>query len=244
MSKKSTREEAVELAHGSAQKQLRAEDPEAVAERSGAEWHTSEGGGYLEVPFLNRIYRVLLPDAAVSSRTALHKSENTAPLNSTEQGMRGPATGRCRTAADEAGEEPPLVRRVLILHYLLQAHGTGLAGRWVDFRSLPGGVAYYPVFRGRVISRLVRMFGERPQALIPAAAPLGGRPIEMADVAVEIPAFPRVPVVLALWKASEEFGPEGTVMFDDALPTYLETEDAIIVCEEILGGLKHNVQSV
>jgi hypothetical protein len=211
MSKKSTREEAVELAHGSAQKQLRAEDPEAVAERSGAEWHTSEGGGYLEVPFLNRIYRVLLPDAIVS---------------------------------DEAGEEPPLVRRVLILHYLLQAHGHGLAGRWVDFRNLPGGVVYYPVFRGRVISRLVRMFGERPQALIPAAAPLGGRPIEMADVAVEIPAFPRVPVVLALWKASEEFGPEGTVMFDDALPTYLETEDAIIVCEEILGGLKHNVQSV
>jgi len=34
------------------------------------------------------------------------------------------------------------------------------------------------------------------------------------------------------------------VMFDDALPLYLETEDAIIVCEEILGGLKHNVQKV
>jgi hypothetical protein len=211
MSKKSTREEAVELAHASAQEQLRAADPKGVAERSGAEWHTSEGRGYLEVPFLNRHYRVLLPDATVS---------------------------------DKAGEEPPLVRKVLILHYLLQAHGEGLAGRWVDFRSLPGGVVYYPVFRGRVISRLVRMFGQQPQALIPAAAPLGGRAIEMADVAVEIRAFPRVPVVLALWEASEEFGAEGSVMFDDSLPTYLETEDAIIVCEEIFGALKEHAQSV
>jgi hypothetical protein len=223
MSKKSTREEAVELAYASAQKQLRAADPKVVAEHSGAEWHKDEG--FLEVPFLNRQYRVSLPDGEVISRTVLYKSENTG----------------CRKAAAEEGEEPLLVRKVLILHYLLQAHGTGLAGRWVDFRSIPGGVAYYPVFRGRIISRLVRMFGERPQALIEAAAPLGGRPITMADVGVEITAFPRVPVVFALWEASEEFGPEGTVMFDDSLSTYLETEDAIIVCEEILGGLKHRV---
>ena len=147
MSKKSTREEAVELAHASAQKELRTADPKAVAEQSGAAWHKDEG--YIEVPFLNRTYRVSLPEA---------------------------------TMVDEAGEEPPLVRKVLILHYLLQAHGTGLANRWVDFRSIPGGVVYYPVFRGRIISRLVRMFGERPQALIEAAAPLGGRPIEMMAI--------------------------------------------------------------
>lgn len=211
MSKKSTREEAVELAYASAQKQLRAADPTAVAERSGVELDTGDEGQYLKIPFLDRHYRVLLPDA---------------------------------TVRDEAGEEPPLVRKVLILHHLIQAHGKGLAGRWVDFRSLPGGVAYYPVFRGRVISRLVRMFGQKPQALIAAAAPLGGRAIEMADVAVDIPAFPRVPVVFALWEASEEFEPEGTVMFDDSLPAFLETEDAIIVCEEILGMLKDYAQNV
>ena len=73
---------------------------------------------------------------------------------------------------------------------------------------------------------------------------MGGRAIDMADAAVEIPAFPRVPLVLALWEASDEFGPEGAVMFDDSLPRYLETEDAIIVCEEILGALKNYVQKV
>jgi hypothetical protein len=211
MSKKSTQEEAVELAFSSAQKQLKGMDPQVVGERSAAELGSGDEGKYLEVTFLNQRYRVLLPDGEVTT---------------------------------ESGEDPPLVRRVLILHYLIQAQGTALARRWIDFRSLPGGVVYYPVFRGRVISRLVRMFGGRPQELILAAAPLGGRPIEMADWAVEIPAFPRVPVVLALWEGSEEFGPEGTVMYDDALPAYLETEDAIVVCEEIFGALKNYVKGV
>ncbi len=211
MTKKSTREEAIELAFTSAQQRLRALDPPMVAQRAGVEWHEARGGGMLEVVFLNRRYRVLLPAAKVT---------------------------------DEAGAEPSLVRRVLILHYLIQALGKELARRWVDFRSLPGGVVYYPVFRGRVIARLVRMFGERPREIISAAAPLGGRQIAMADWAVEIPVFPRVPVVFALWEASDEFAPEGAIMYDDVLPAYLETEDAIIVCEEILGELKKNVQKV
>jgi len=211
VTKKSTREEAIELALASAQQRLRGLDPATVAKRAGVEWHEGQGGGGLEITFLNRRYRVELPGVEV----------------------RG-----------EAGEEPSLVRRVLILHYLIQAQGKELARRWVDFRSLPGGVAYYPVFRGRVIARLVRMFGERPRALISAAVSLGGRAIAMADWAVEIPVFARVPVVFALWEASEEFAPEGTIMYDDSLPTYLETEDSIIVCEEILGELKSNVQKV
>jgi len=211
VTKKSTREEAIELAFASAQQRLRELDPATVAKRAGVEWQEGKGGGHLEITFLNQRYKVLLPTAEIK---------------------------------DAAGSEPPLVRRVLILHYLIQAQGKELARRWVDFRSLPGGLVYYPVFRGRVIARLVRMFGQRPQALIPAAARLGGRAIAMADWAVEILVFPRVPVVFALWEASEEFAPEGTIMYDDALPSYLETEDAIIVCEEILGALKDNVQRV
>jgi hypothetical protein len=211
MSKKSQREEAIELALASAQQRLRALDPALVAQRAGAEWHEGQAGGHLEITFLNQRYKVLLPAAEIR---------------------------------DAAGSEPPLVRRVLILHYLIQAKGKELARRWVDFRSLPGGLAYYPVFRGRVIARLVRMFGQRPEDLIAAAAPLGGRQIAIADWAVEIPAFPRVPVVFALWEASEEFAPEGTIMYDDVLPSYLETEDVIIVCEEILGALKEYVQKV
>lgn len=211
MKRSSPRQEAVELAFASAQKRLMAMDPRQVAEHSASRWVPGDGGGYLEVTFLNCSYRVSLPAIEVRS---------------------------------EQGAGPSLVRKVLILHYLIQAQGGGFIGRWVDFRSLPGGVVYYPVFRKRVIARLIGMFGERPEMLIPAAAPLEGRAIALADWAVEIPAFARVPVVFALWEGSPEFGPQGQVMYDGVLPAYLKTEDAIIVCEEIIGAMKHNVQGV
>jgi hypothetical protein len=211
MKKRTPRQEAVELAFASAQKQLRGMDPQIVAKQSASRWVPGHGGGYLEITFLNQRYQVLLPEAEVKG---------------------------------EQGEERSLVKRVLILHYLIQAQGNGLTRRWVDFRTLPGGMVYYPVFQQRVIARLIGMFGERPEKLIQAAAPLGGRAIAMADWAVEIPAFARVPVVFALWEGSAEFGPQGQVMYDASIPAYLETEDAIIVCEEILGAMKKDVQSV
>jgi hypothetical protein len=202
----------MELALDSAQSQLRGMDPQTVAKQSGCRWVAGgDGGGDLEIDFLNRSYRVSLPEAQIKSET---------------------------------GEEPSLVSRVLILHYLIHAQGNSLTGRWVDFRSLPGGVVYYPVFRQRVIARLIRQFGNRPERLMAAAAPLGGRAIAMADWAVAIPAFALVPVVFALWEGSEEFGPEAAVIFDDALPSYLETEDAIVACEEIIGAMKQNVQGI
>jgi len=145
---------------------------------------------------------------------------------------------------DSDGNEATLVRAVLILHYLTGAQGKAVAGIWTDFRSLPGGIAYYPAFRGRVIGRLLRLFGSEPQKLISAAKPLGGQGIELADVAVKFWVFPRVPVVFGLWHSTEEFGPEATVMYDAHLPAYLQTEDAIIVCEEILGELKQHVKKV
>lgn len=200
MKGKATWQQAVELAYEQARGRLQAMDPIIVAEHSGSQWQ----GGYLEVVYLNKCYRIGLPEVVV----------------------KGP------------DGDPPLIRKVLILHYLTQAQGEALRGRWVDLRSLPGGVVYYPVFRGRVIARLVRMFGRRPEGLIKAAAPLGGTPIEMGDVAVKIPAFPRVPLVLVLWRGSEEFVPEGGVLYDESLPCYLSTEDAIVLLEEILGELK------
>jgi hypothetical protein len=252
MKQSSARQQGVELALAAAQGQLKGMDPQAVARQSASRWVGAAGQGDLEIDFLNCCYQVSFPEAEVKSRTvALRHPDSQIFIQSSagrfaeNTGDKGcitlPASGK---AAGEQGEEPSLVRKVLILHYLIQAQGHGLAGRWIAFRGLPGGVVYYPVFRQRVIARLIRQFGERPERLIQAAAPLGGRAIAMADWAVEIPAFARVPLVLALWEGSPEFGPEAAVMFDEALPFYLETEDAIVACEEILGEMKQHVQSI
>lgn len=139
---------------------------------------------------------------------------------------------------EEGGERPPMLREVLILHYLVQAKGTEPEGRWIDFRKLPGGEVYYPVFRGRIIYPLLRLFGRAPERLPEVAEALGGRSLSIGDGAAAFRAFPRVEVAFGIWRGSEEFGPEGFVLFDPTVTDYLSTEDAIWVCHEALARLK------
>jgi len=143
---------------------------------------------------------------------------------------------------DRNGTRVPLVRSVLLLHYLIGAEDAAPGGDWIDFRQLPGGVAYYPVFRGRVISRLTRMFQAEPPLLIDTGRRLGGESIELGDVGVKFPVFPKVSIVFALWSGDEELAPEGAVLFDENVSAYLSTEDAIVACEEILGALSAYVK--
>ena len=138
----------------------------------------------------------------------------------------------------EGERQPSRLRQVLILHYLIQAKGTEPEGRWVDFRKLPGGEVYYPVFKGRIIYPMLKLFAGRPQSLMEASGAMGGRPLGFGDVSVAFRAFPRVEVAFGIWSGSEEFGPEGFVLFDPIVTDYLSTEDAIWLCHEILARLK------
>ena len=135
---------------------------------------------------------------------------------------------------DEEGGTPSRIREILILHYLIQATGDDPGKKWVDFRSLPGGMNYYPVFKRRIIDPLVRLYGGEPEGLLQRYSSIGGRRVEVADVAVLIPAFPKVEVVFGLWRGDEEFPPRGVILFQEGVTQYLSTEDAIMVCQEIL----------
>lgn len=130
------------------------------------------------------------------------------------------------------------LREVLVLHYLTQAKGTEPTGKWVDFRKLPGGVAYYPVFRGRIIAPLLKLFGQDPGRLLKVAGELGGEALPMGDGALALWAFPRTRVAFGIHGPKGDLPPEGFVLFDEAITDYLSTEDAIWVCHEALSLLK------
>lgn len=136
------------------------------------------------------------------------------------------------------GERVDKLKEVLLLHYLLQAKGTGISGKWVDFRRLPGGLFYFPVFRNRIILPLVKAFGGNPEGLLLSAQRIGGEVIPVADACVSLKAFPQVVVAFGIWKGKEGFGPEGIVLFDQRAPDHLSTEDLIWVCHEAIGLLR------
>lgn len=130
------------------------------------------------------------------------------------------------------------LREVLLLHYLLQAKGTGIGGKWVDFRRLPGGLFYFPVFRNRIIVPLVKTFGANPEGLLLAAPKIGGEALPIADVCISVRVFPQVRIAFGIWREKEGFGPEGLVLFDQRASEHLSTEDLIWVCHEALGFLR------
>lgn len=138
---------------------------------------------------------------------------------------------------EKGGERVPLKIQTIILHYLKDSRGTPLSGELIDFRGIPSGIFYHPVFQATVERPLLERFGEKPEKFIEAASKLGGVKAEFGDFSVTIPALPRVPVTIILYPGDDEFPPSCKVLFDSSIRNYLVTEDVRILCEEIVREL-------
>ncbi len=114
---------------------------------------------------------------------------------------------------------------VLILHYLRDAQTIRTTGKWVSYRELPSGGFYYPVFRARAETPLVKRLGSRPELFKKAASSLGGESIQYGDLAFKIITFPRLPLVYILWTEGEEFSANTSILFDSSAENHLHIED-------------------
>ena len=132
-----------------------------------------------------------------------------------------------------SGETVPVRDKILILHYFLRARGTPLSGNPITYKELPDGLNYWPTFFKRAIEPVVNNFKDRPEKLPEAAARLAGKKTSFGDIAVTIPAFPRVPLTFVLWLGDGEFTADGSIMFDSTISDYLPTEDITILSEMI-----------
>ena len=137
----------------------------------------------------------------------------------------------------ENGDEVPLWSKILLLHYLGKSQGNPLTGEWINFRQLSGGDTYYPAFIKRSQKPLLDFFAERLELLEEVAQSLGGRKGSEGDRSVIIPALPRVPIALIFWSGDEEFQPEARILFDSTIPTYLSTEDVVVLAQQTVFGL-------
>jgi hypothetical protein len=136
--------------------------------------------------------------------------------------------GAVTTAAGEPVDEH---LAILLLLYLTEAGGRLVEGRWIAFEQISGGAGYVASFRGRVVAPLLRTFGQRPEALLEAAAELDGSALDLGDAAVALAALPRVPIAFVLWCGDDEFTPSASVVFDASVEGYLDAEAATVLAE-------------
>jgi hypothetical protein len=149
-----------------------------------------------------------------------------------------------RTVVSDACNVPAKdLSAILIVHYLARKL-KGLppvSGEWLTFRELVRIEGYYPAFKQRVVSPLVRKYGKRPWALKETAERFGAasaaQAAEDADAAVIVHPCDGVPMLIKLWAADDEFGPDAAVFFDCSITGIFCTEDIIVLAQLVSAGL-------
>jgi len=127
---------------------------------------------------------------------------------------------------------------LLILHYILNQDSAGEpAGDWISFRDLEGGNFYYSVFRQRAIDKIVKKFANNADGLFIDIQKIGGEKLNMADAAVQIKAFEKVPVAVLLWKQDEELPGDANILFKENIKKIFCTEDVAVLGEIIASKL-------
>jgi len=143
--------------------------------------------------------------------------------------------GSCVAAGGQAATERTCI---IILHYLGSSSGKTPSGKLIDFREVPGGNVYNPVFEKRVHGSFLGVFGSNASLFQQASGCLGGKPADFGDSSFRFSVLPRVPVWIVLHAGDAEFPPACKFLFDSTIREHLSTEDIVTVCEDLVRKLK------
>lgn len=220
-----SKEQTLQLAYRLAREKLSGMDIKQQCFRSGAQYvHTDK----VTIEYLNQSYVMAIPSMEIALMDSLRHCEGRNPVTTVE--------------GQEGCEDIHLKDRILILHYLITAKGTPNTGKLIGFRQVPGGLFEHASFSREVLTPLLDHFGKEPERLVEAAANLGGSKVSYGDIAVIIKAFPKVSVVIVIWRGDDEFAPNASMLFDSTVADYLSTEDMSVLCERIVEKLAHSGQ--
>lgn len=110
--------------------------------------------------------------------------------------------------------DPSIDLQVILLTYLLNAREIPLADRLVAVGSLKEGKCFFQGPHSFPLDPLIEQYGHDSKAFLDRGLYLGATQENYGDVSIRFPALLRVPVVMVLWKADEEFPPRLSVIFD------------------------------
>jgi hypothetical protein len=142
-------------------------------------------------------------------------------------GADGPSRGDCRL--DTTGS-------ILVGRYLFIAGTTELAGVWLPYRDLKGGLQFASFIKTHLEDRIALEFSGRVDVLRKRMLSLGARAYTgetAADLAVVVNPLPKVPVLCLFWDKDEEFPASFQFLFDASAPAYLDLESLAVALQYI-----------
>ncbi|RJQ55489.1 MAG: DUF3786 domain-containing protein [Nitrospiraceae bacterium] len=116
--------------------------------------------------------------------------------------------------------------KLLVLMYIKTAGSRPLTGKWVPFRQLKDGLIRSESFHEACEQSLARMFGKNPDGFLQKLYGSGAQEAEgfSARHSLIVYPLPKIPFLILLWPADEEFGPDCKVLFDSTVTDYIDVE--------------------
>jgi len=130
-----------------------------------------------------------------------------------------------RTIALASGPQSPedlsIDLKVILITYLLNAQATPLVGKLVTGQSLKGGKTFFQGAHRFPLEPLIARYGRDAEGFLDRGLSLGAFQERYGDVGLRFVVFPRVPVIMVLWQADEEFPARLSVLFDASIEQHL-----------------------
>ncbi|MCL2351308.1 MAG: DUF3786 domain-containing protein [Firmicutes bacterium] len=130
---------------------------------------------------------------------------------------------------ERALSEAPTAQKIIWLHYLTSHGAKTPGGRLIPYREAPGARFYDANFTKRAVDPLVRRFGGDPEGLTAAGLALGGKKAGFGGASVTADVLPYLPMTFIIWAGDDEFGPGGSVLFDETAKTWFCAEDLAVL---------------
>ncbi|MFC1988953.1 DUF3786 domain-containing protein [Chloroflexota bacterium] len=127
-------------------------------------------------------------------------------------------------AADLVLNELSHYSTLAALWYLIQAKDIPLSSNLVSPRESNGGLIFTQGSHVLPLKRLVKKYDDSVEKLIKRGISLGGEQMDYGDASVRLFPFPRVPVVLLIWKCDEEFPAHADILFDSTCSEHLPAD--------------------
>ena len=124
----------------------------------------------------------------------------------------------------DTGEELNTFDLTMLAYYFDVSDGAPIAGEWIAFNQIPGGMFYAQAFQGYSGDELVKAFGNDSEAFMDVNEKLGGRREFFGNLAYSYQVLPRVPIMVVCWLGDEDFPPSYRILFDSNAHHHLVTD--------------------
>jgi len=114
--------------------------------------------------------------------------------------------------------------RLSTVWYLAKARDIPCTDGHVKLQQVSGGDAFSRGSHVLPLEKVAALYGRNATGFLERGKVLGGEEVELADAAVRLHPFPRIPVVVLLWLQDAEFPARADLLFDSTCELQAPTD--------------------